>query len=116
MFFYGLWSDVGRPHTSKLRGLVFGIQRSIVEERAPSGKRQRFSPGGMSHATGFVFLDIDDQLGLRQTREQAGVLFAYLGQFFGAWLQRRRFRAARLGRERLELTSRAQPSPFDQVG
>ena len=55
MFFYGFWSDVGRPHTSKLLGLIFGIQRSIVGAFAPSGKRERFSLGGMAHATGLVF-------------------------------------------------------------
>jgi hypothetical protein len=56
MFFYGFWSDERRPHTSKLVGLAFGIQEPIVGESAPGGKRERFSSGGMSHATGLVFL------------------------------------------------------------
>jgi len=57
MFFSGFWSDAGRPHTNKLVGLAFGIPQPIVQARAPNGKRERCSPGGMSRATGRVFFN-----------------------------------------------------------
>jgi len=61
-------------------------------------------------------LDVDDQLSLGQAREQVGVLVAHLGQFLGQRVWWERFGTAWLGGERLELASRTQPPPFDQMG
>ena len=79
MFFYGLWPDACRPHTSKWRGLISGIQPSIVGERSASGKPERFSPGGMPPAGGLVFLNLDNGLSLSQLGLQAGVLTRQTG-------------------------------------
>jgi hypothetical protein len=69
----------------------------------------------MSHATGFVFLDIDDQFGLGQAGLQAGVLLTQLDQFLGQWVGWLWFGTTWLGRESLELTSRTQAAPFDEM-
>jgi hypothetical protein len=64
----------------------------------------------------YFFLDVDNQLSLGQTREQASILSAQVGQFLGQWVGWGSFGTAWLGRERLELTSRTQAPPLDQVG
>ena len=60
-------------------------------------------------------LEVAAQGGVGQAREQAGVLFAQVGQFRRERVWRRRFGSAWLWSEWVELARRAQAPPVEQM-